>query len=86
MNAFQNYMMYTHSSPSAGPTGGAGLAWPPGIWSLMSVRTFFAICLVCSFLDERAKLVRQSIFFTWSKLSSTGTWRSKMSTSTFSFC
>ena len=28
----------------------------------------------------------QSIFFTWSKLSSTGTWRSKMSTSTLSFC
>src|SRR5207244_6332929 len=28
----------------------------------------------------------QSIFFTWSKPSSTGTWRSKMSTSTFSFC
>ena len=28
----------------------------------------------------------QSIFFTWSKPSSTGTWRSKMSTSTLSFC
>ena len=23
--------------------GGAGFAWPPGIWSLISVRTFFAI-------------------------------------------
>src|SRR4029453_9687561 len=29
---------------SAGPTGGAGFAWPPGIWSLISVKTFFAIC------------------------------------------
>ena len=28
----------------------------------------------------------QSSFFTWSNPSSTGTWRSKMSTSTFSFC
>ena len=26
-----------------GPTGGAGFACPPGIWSLMSVRIFFAI-------------------------------------------
>src|SRR6059058_5231500 len=38
-------------------------------------------------LDEGENLLgHQSIFFTWSKPSSTGTWRSKMSTSTFSFC
>src|SRR6185503_5165313 len=38
-------------------------------------------------LDEGENLPgHQSIFFTWSKPSSTGTWRSKMSTSTFSFC
>src|SRR5438477_2137821 len=43
LNALQNSMMFTPCWPSAGPTGGAGLAWPPGIWSLMSVRTFFAI-------------------------------------------
>src|SRR6188474_1335721 len=43
LNALQNSMMLTPCWPSAGPTGGAGLAWPPGIWSLMSVRTFFAI-------------------------------------------
>jgi hypothetical protein len=43
LNALQNSMMLTPCCPSAGPTGGAGLAWPPGIWSLMSVRTFFAI-------------------------------------------
>src|SRR3989442_7980136 len=35
-------MMLTPCWPSAGPTGGAGLACPPGICSLMSVRTFFA--------------------------------------------
>src|ERR1700756_4276629 len=43
LNAFVNSMMLTPCWPRAGPTGGAGLAWPPGIWSLMSVRTFFAI-------------------------------------------
>src|SRR6185437_1457728 len=43
LNALQNSMMFTPCWPSAGPTGGAGFSWPPGIWSLMSVRTFFAI-------------------------------------------
>src|ERR687888_1178858 len=42
LNALQNSMMLTPCWPSAGPTGGAGFAWPPGIWSLMSVRTFLA--------------------------------------------
>src|SRR5436190_24308475 len=46
LNALQNSMMLTPCWPSAGPTGGAGFACPPGIWSLMSVRTFFAIGLV----------------------------------------
>src|SRR5918995_1851512 len=46
LNALQNSMMLTPCWPSAGPTGGAGFAWPPGIWSLMRVRTFFAIWLV----------------------------------------
>src|SRR4029077_17280245 len=32
------------------------------------------------------ELLAQSILLTWSNASSTGTWRSKMSTSTFSFC
>src|SRR5436190_9403359 len=36
-------MMLTPCWPSAGPTGGAGFAWPPGIWSLMTVRTFLAM-------------------------------------------
>jgi hypothetical protein len=43
LNALQNSMMLTPCWPSAGPTGGAGLAWPPGICSLIRVRTFFAI-------------------------------------------
>src|SRR5579862_1942049 len=42
LNALQNSMMLTPCWPSAGPTGGAGFAWPPGICSLISVRTFFA--------------------------------------------
>src|SRR5919204_3893284 len=50
LKALQNSMMFTPCCPSAGPTGGAGLAWPPGIWSLMIVRTFFAIALI-QFLD-----------------------------------
>src|SRR2546421_11739113 len=36
-------MMLTPCWPSAGPTGGAGFACPPGIWSLMSVRTFLVM-------------------------------------------
>src|SRR5512142_217538 len=43
LKALQNSMMLTPCWPSAGPTGGAGFAWPPGIWSLISVRTFFAM-------------------------------------------
>src|SRR5437588_11117734 len=43
LKALQNSMMLTPCWPRAGPTGGAGLAWPPGIWSLISVRTFLAM-------------------------------------------
>ena len=43
LNALQNSMMLTPCWPSAGPTGGAGLAAPAGIWSLIIVRTFFAM-------------------------------------------
>src|SRR5919109_98639 len=42
LKALQNSMMLTPCWPSAGPTGGAGFAWPPGICSLISVRTFLA--------------------------------------------
>src|SRR3954453_3201895 len=43
LNALTNSMMLIPCWPSAGPTGGAGEAWPPGAWSLMVVRTFFAM-------------------------------------------
>src|SRR5438552_14192504 len=42
LNALQNSIMLTPCWPSAGPTGGAGFACPPGICSLISVRTFLA--------------------------------------------
>src|SRR4029079_14474526 len=51
LNALQNSMMLRPCWPSAGPTGGAGLACPPGICSLMSVRTFFAIRASVDLLD-----------------------------------
>ena len=35
LNCLQNSMMFTPCWPSAGPMGGAGLALPAGIWSLM---------------------------------------------------
>src|SRR5690242_10960916 len=49
LNALTNSMMLMPCWPSAGPTGGAGEAWPPGACSLISVRTFLAIKF--SFLD-----------------------------------
>src|SRR3954463_11720384 len=52
LNALQNSMMLTPCWPSAGPTGGAGFAWPPGICSLMSVRTFFATSIQLLHLVE----------------------------------
>ena len=41
LNSLQNCMMFKPCCPSAGPTGGAGLALPAGHWSLMSAVTFF---------------------------------------------
>src|SRR6202158_3286412 len=51
--ALQNSMMLTPCWPSAGPTGGAGLACPAWICSLISPTTFFfgAMRCWCSFLD-----------------------------------
>src|SRR6478672_1611116 len=39
-------MMLTPCWPSAGPTGGAGLALPAWIWSLTTARTFLAMLYV----------------------------------------
>src|SRR5512136_2593892 len=41
LNALQKSMMLTPAWPSAGPTGGAGVAFPAGIWSLICPTTFF---------------------------------------------
>src|SRR3954452_12489047 len=63
LNALQNSMMLTPCWPSAGPTGGAGFAAPPGTCSLMRVRTLRAMT---------------QIFLTWSKPTSTGVSRPKI--------
>src|SRR5947199_813070 len=52
LNALQNSIMLTPCCPSAGPTGGAGFACPPGICSLISVRTFLAISVQLLHLVE----------------------------------
>src|SRR5262245_405017 len=42
LNSWQNCMMLTPCCPSAGPTGGAGLAAPAGHWSFtIAVTRFF---------------------------------------------
>src|SRR5215470_1673668 len=43
LNSLQNAMMVTPCWPSAGPTGGAGLACPAGICHLICPVIFFAI-------------------------------------------
>src|SRR5437016_14384784 len=43
LNSLQNAMMFTPCWPSAGPTGGAGLACPAGICNLICPVIFFAI-------------------------------------------
>src|SRR5438093_12445998 len=45
LNSLQNAMMLTPCWPKAGPTGGAGLACPPGICNLMLPIIFLAIRL-----------------------------------------
>src|SRR6266700_2921992 len=43
LNALQNSMMLTPCWPSAGPTGGAGVAEPPGHWSFTLTLSSFAM-------------------------------------------
>src|SRR5665647_2903089 len=43
LNSLQKAMMLMPCGPSAVPTGGAGLAFPAGIWSFTKPDTFFAI-------------------------------------------
>src|SRR3979411_1848513 len=46
LNSLQKAMMLMPCGPSAVPTGGAGLAFPAGIWSFTNPDTFFAITLL----------------------------------------
>src|SRR5262249_47470507 len=46
LNWETNCPMFTPCWPSAGPTGGAGVAAPPGTWSLIWAVTCFAIVLL----------------------------------------
>src|SRR3989304_7133830 len=41
--SLQKPMILTPCWPNAGPPGGAGLALPASIWSLMTARTFLAM-------------------------------------------
>src|SRR5919197_497608 len=43
LNCLQNSIMFTPCCPRAGPTGGAGLAFPAGICNLTRVLTSFAM-------------------------------------------
>src|SRR2546422_6663469 len=43
LNCLQNSMMLTWAWPSAGPTGGAGVALPAAIWSFTEPVAFFAM-------------------------------------------
>src|SRR5689334_18677560 len=43
LNSLQKAMILTPRGPSAVPTGGAGLAWPAGIWSLIRATTSLAM-------------------------------------------
>src|ERR1043166_9786655 len=47
LNSLQKAIMSTPCWPKAGPTGGAGFAWPAGICSLICPVTFFAIKIAC---------------------------------------
>src|SRR5579862_8778589 len=52
----QKSMMLTPAWPSAGPTGGAGVAAPAGICSLICPMTFLAISSSCLPLRRSASL------------------------------
>src|SRR3954449_10548764 len=51
LNCITNWPMFTPCCPSAGPTGGAGVAWPPGHWSFTFAVITFAIVVSALGLD-----------------------------------
>src|SRR4030095_8639296 len=51
VNALQKSMMLTPACPSAGPTGGAGVAFPAGICSLICPVIFFMTQIPLKLLD-----------------------------------
>ena len=90
LNSLQNCMMFRPCCPSAGPTGGAGLALPAGHWSLMSAVTFF----ITSSLLTRPRRISAAdgrggavyAFSTWAKSSSTDVARPNIDSETLTFC
>src|SRR3954464_8205537 len=51
LNCLQNSMMLMPAWPSAGPTGGAGVALPAAIWSFTCPVNFFGAILFPTFLN-----------------------------------
>ena len=49
--SLRNAIMLMPCWPSAGPTGGAGVALPAGNWSVMTAFTFFANACLLSLLE-----------------------------------
>ncbi len=100
LNCLQNSMMLICAWPSAGPTGGAGVALPAAICSFTEPVAFFAMCLSSALSPEsrifgsvnlRLFVSSQATncclmltFSTCPNSSSTGVERPKMVTITFS--
>src|SRR5687768_8401925 len=61
LNSLQNAMMLMPCGPSAVPTGGAGLAFPAGIWSFTKPDTFFATLPPCAYA-RRLRVVLPLLF------------------------
>src|SRR6478609_1021765 len=99
--ALTNSMMLTPCWPRAGPTGGAGVAAPAWICSLMKPETFFLGGILFSVLfwwwayavgddpvavsSAEDRMPLAQILATWLNDSSTGVSRPKIETSTLSF-
>src|SRR5665648_752706 len=59
LKALQNSMMLTPCWPSAGPTGGAGVAAPALIWSLLIAESFrFLVVIRTSLFSSRESDLR----------------------------